>query len=52
MSVGDIKGSRRRIKQLKAQGHFPRTTSLSFVASLQWEKDKARRMAAAATKKK
>lgn len=50
MSVGDIKGARRRIKVLKQKGHFPRPASGSIAQSIAKAKELAARMAKAARK--
>lgn len=47
MSVGDIKGSRRRIKILKAEGHFPKKHGLSVSEMIIRNRTIAARMAKA-----
>jgi len=51
MSVGDIKGARRRIVQRINKGEYPRPKMVSVHASIEREKKKALRMAAASGKK-
>mgnify|MGYP007089694368 CR=1 FL=1 len=48
MSVGDIKGSRRRFKQLRREGHAPRAAGVSVSVSI----ERARKLAAAEQKRK
>lgn len=50
MSVGDVKGSRRRFKALVAKGHAPRPAGRSVAHSIEREKAKAARIAKAAKK--
>lgn len=45
MSVGDIKGARRRTKLLKRKGHYPKVPGLSVQALIQRNKDVAARAA-------
>lgn len=45
MSVGDIKGSRRRAKLLKRAGHFPKAPGMSVQALIQRNKDIASKAA-------
>lgn len=45
MSVGDIKGYRRRVKLLKRAGHFPKAPGMSVQALIQRGKDLAARAA-------
>jgi len=52
MSVGDIKGSRRRIKQLRAVGHFPKRAGLTVAESIVRNRAQAARMLKAARKAK
>lgn len=51
MSVGDMKGSRRRIKRLKSDGNFPKASGLSVSQSIDRNRETARRMAAASVKR-
>jgi hypothetical protein len=51
MSVGDIRGSRRRFKARIAAGHAPRPGQSSVAQSIDREKRKAMRIAAASKKK-
>ena len=52
MSVGDIKGSRRRFKVRQINGHAPTPKGVSVSALIERNRKIAQRMAAAATKKK
>lgn len=52
MSVGDIKGSRRRMKILRALGHFPPKRGLSVSESIDRNRRIAARMAKSAGAKK
>ena len=52
MSVGDIKGARRRTKQLKAKGHFPRPSYSDAHTSIARERAKAQAEARRAAGKK
>lgn len=52
MSVGDIKGSRRRIKILKAKGHYPVAHNYSIAEAITRNRIVAARMAKASGAKK
>lgn len=52
MSVGDVRGARRRQKIRQIEGHAPTPKGRSVSASIEAERRKAQRMAAAAQKKK
>lgn len=52
MSVGDIKGSRRRNLLAKRRGHFPKPSGLNVMALIQRNKEIALRAAKAKGGKK
>lgn len=52
MSIGDVKGARRRQKIRQINGHAPKPKGRSIHASIEAEKRKALRMAAASGQKK
>lgn len=45
MSVGDVKGYRRRLKQAKARGHAPRKSYSTVAASIAQARAMAARLA-------
>ena len=52
MSVGDVKGFRRRMKVLEAKGHTPKRTHISVADSIARQKAAADRLAGRSAKKK
>jgi hypothetical protein len=52
MSVGDVKGFRRRMKVLAILGHAPKPSGLSVSESIAREREAAARAAKSAVKKK
>lgn len=51
MSVGDIKGFRRRLKVLEVKGHMPKRASVSVAVSVQRERERAMKAAKIRRKK-
>lgn len=51
MSVGDVKGYRRRLKILRRMGHAPKKTELSVAGAIDRNRRIAARMAKAASGK-
>jgi hypothetical protein len=51
MSVGDVKGYRRRLKQMRNAGHAPKRSGLSVAASIDRNRRIALSMARVAKKK-
>lgn len=51
MSVGDIKGARRKAKQRERDGHAPRKQGLSVAQSIERNRAIAKRMAQVGKKK-
>lgn len=52
MSVGDIKGFKRRLKTLQKSGHAPRKQGRSVSESIEYNRRQAARAASAMGKKK
>lgn len=52
MSVGDVKGFRRRLKMLRHLGHLPKPSSQSVAESVAKERAYAAKLAAKGKKKK
>lgn len=52
MSVGDVKGSRRRFKIRQIQGHAPKPSGLSVAQSIARNREVALRMAKSSAGKK
>ena len=51
MSIGDVKGSRRRFKTRRAEGHAPKPVGLSVSAMIERNRIKAANAQKAAKKK-
>lgn len=51
MSIGDIKGARRRFKKRQQLGHAPKPNGLSIAQSIERNREVARRQLAVKVKK-